>query len=130
MNIFLMIVLLSLLEDAAVLPTGRGSLRAARNRAIAHNRTVYNNRVGRGKWYDEPYHNYDHYRISHPEWEGKYVTYNGSEIHTNAQQGRWATDRLSGHRRFAKWCKDYYPSGKDKFSRLRWEDELKEYYKE
>lgn len=115
MNIYLMLVLLSILDDAAVLPTGRGYLRAAREKAISHNRHVYHDVIGSGIWYEKP------------DADGNFVSYHRSNVTSKSQQGRWATERLSGHRRFQKWSRDYYPSGKDEFARRRWEEELKEY---
>lgn len=116
MNIYLMFVLLGLLEDVAVLPTGRGELRHQRNRVIAHNRRVYRDVVGPGIWFENQNANYE------------YVGYHRGQVTNKPQQGRWATTRLSGHRRFEKWCRDYYPSGKDEAARRRWDEELKEFF--
>ena len=115
MNIYVFIILLSILQDAAVLPAGRGARRAARERAIAHNRKVYHDLIGDGIWYETPNEN------------GIFTSYHNGKVIKKSQRGRWETERLSGHRRFQKWSRDYYPSGKDVLARLRWEEELKEY---
>ena len=78
-------------------------------------------------WFDEPYHNEAHQRFQHPELEGKYVSYHSGQIYTHSQQGRWDDYQFGGHRRYAKWEKKAYPSGKDAFATSRWEEELKEY---
>jgi hypothetical protein len=130
MNIYIMLIILSVLDDAAVLPTGRGALRHQRDRAIAHNRAVCKSLIHGSIWYDEKYHDYAHTRVKHPEWEGKYVGYHGSKVTDKSQRGRWATERLSGHRRFQKWSRDYYPSATDEFARRRWAEELKEFFEE
>lgn len=130
MNIYLMLILIAMMKDAAILPTGRGSLRSARERAIAHNRNVYNDRCGRGKWFDKPYHDESHFRTHHPEWDGLYVPYPYKEgyAYNKPQNGRWATEKLSGHRRLQKWSRDYYPSFVDEKSRKRCTEALKDYF--
>lgn len=92
MNIFLMAILLSLLDDAATLPTGRGARRASRSKAITHNRRMYNDIVGGEIWFDKPWHCDDH-DMWHPEWEGLYVPYPYKEgyAYNKSQQGRWET---------------------------------------
>lgn len=99
MNIFTLIFILSVFEDIPVLPEKpRATRRVNRAKAIVRNRRTYNNVVGRGIWFDSPDEN------------GDYKRYASGNIHHKSQKGRWATERLSGHRRFAKWEKDYYGS--------------------
>ena len=118
MNIFIILVLLSM-QDTPVLPAKpRADRRAARSKAIAHNRRTYNNVLGPGKWYDVP--DEEGYFRFGPSWKPSIKT-------KKSQQGRWATERLSGHRRYAKWERDYYPSGADVVGKARWEEELNEY---
>ena len=118
MNIFVILILLAL-QDIPELPAAkRADRRAARSKAIRHNRTVYNNRIGPGKWFDVVDED-GYYRLG-PSWKPSIKT-------RKPQQGRWATDKLGGHRRFAKWSKDYYPSGVDAIGKSKWEEELKEY---
>lgn len=116
MNIFAVLILLSMQDIPALPAKPRADRRAARSKAIAHNKKVYNNVVGGGIWFDQPKAN------------GIYCRHASGHHHTKAQQGRWETERLSGHRRYAKWQRDYYPSGADVVSKLRWEEELKEYF--
>ena len=104
----------------------RGDLRDKRDRAIAKNRRTYRNAVGDGIWFDEPYHDYEHDRFHHPEWDGKFVRYSGGQIYDKEQNGRWATERLSGHRRLQKWSRDYYPSWVDEKHR-RWDEADRRY---
>jgi len=118
MNIFVLILLTMLFDAPEVEVDIRAIRRANRDRAIAHNRRVYNNRVGGGIWFDKPDNN------------GVYRRYASGQYHTNSQQGRWATERLSGHRRFQKWCRDYYPSLTDEKAIRRWEEDLKDYFAE
>lgn len=95
MNIFVIILLLSI-SDIPVLPEKpRATRRAARSKAIAHNRRVYHDVIGNGIWFDEP------------REDGVYRRHASGHLHTNSQQGRWETERLSGHRSFAKWSKRY-----------------------
>ena len=118
MNIFMIIVLLALLDIPELPAAKRADRRAARSKAIAHNRRTYNNVLGPGKWYDSP--DEDGYYRFGPSWKPSIKT-------RKPQQGRWATDKLGGHRRYAKWQRDYYPSGADAVGKARWEDELQEY---
>lgn len=91
MNIFVIIVLLSL-QDIPELPAAkRADRRAARSKAIAHNRRVYNDIIGPGIWFDEPEHDEAHYRVHCPEEEGLYVSYKGAQKHSKSQQSRWET---------------------------------------
>lgn len=115
MNIYLAIILLSLLELPELPEYSRANNRTRRDRAIAHNRRVYNNLVGGGIWFDKPDNN------------GTYRRCASGQYHTKPQQGRWATERLSGHRRFAKWCREAYPSFVDEKATARWEEELRDY---
>ena len=119
MNIFLLIVILSF-ADTPILPAKpRADRRAARNKAINHNRATYNNVLGPGKWYDIPDEN-GFYRLG-PSWKPSIKT-------RKSQRGRWATDRLSGHRRYAKWAKESYASKADMISETRFTEALKDYY--
>lgn len=118
MNIFVLILLLSILDLPEVEVDIRANRRAKRDRAIAHNRRVYVDRVGGGIWFDEP------------DEDGVYCRHASGNYHTKSQQGRWATERLSGHRRFQKWCRDYYPSRADEKAVRRWEADLKDYFTE
>ena len=117
MDIYTIIFLIAYfcdLESVSAAPS-RANTRAKRDRAIAHNHRVYHNVLGDGIWFEMVDEN------------GTYSRYTGGNKHNNKQRGRWATVRLSGHRRFAKWERDYYPSGADYMGKLRWEEELKEY---
>lgn len=118
MNIFVLILLTMLFDAPEVEVDIRAVRRAKRDRAIAHNRRVYKDRIGGGIWFDVPDNN------------GVYHRHASGQHHTNSQQGRWATERLSGHRRFQKWSRDYYPSKQDEFARRRWEADLKDYFEE
>ena len=118
MNIFVLLLLLTILDVPVIEGDARSVRRAQRDRAIAHNRRVYVDRVGRGIWFDQPDDN------------GVYHRYASGQHHTKPQQGRWATERLSGHRRFQKWCRDYYPSLTDEKEIRRWKAELKDYFEE
>lgn len=119
MNIMTIMVLLALLEELPKLPEySRANRRAARENTIRHNRAVYHNRIGPGIWYEEA------------NSDGNFVGYHRSKVTNKPQQGRWATERFSGHRRFQKWSRDYHPSKQDEFVRRRWEEELKDYFEE
>lgn len=118
MSIKTFVILLALVEQE--LPTlpeySRANRRAAREKTIAHNRKTYRNLVGGGIWFDIPDEN------------GNFVGYHHSKVTNKSQQGRWETHKLSGHRRFQKWSRDYYASGKDEFARRCWQEELEEYF--
>ena len=115
MNIFFVIILLSL-QDAPSLPEySRANRRAARGKAISHNRKIQLDR-GCEPWFESP------------DEDGVYRRYSSGNYHTKAQQGRWATERLSGHRRFQKWSRDAYPSFVDEKATARWQEELDEYF--
>ena len=118
MNIYMLIILLSIMDVPALPEKSRATRRASRAKAIARNRRTYNNVLGPGKWYDIP--DEEGYFRFGPSWKPSIKT-------RKAQQGRWATDKLSGHRRYAKCQRDYYPSGKDTIATARWDEELKEY---
>ena len=118
MNIFVVLILLSYFDIPVIEVDTRASRRHQRDRAIAHNRRVYNNRVGSKIWFDKPDNN------------GIYRRYASGQYHTNSQQGRWATERLSGHRRFEKWCRDYYQSLTYEKEIRRWKADLKDYFEE
>ena len=98
MNIFVIILLLSIMDIPTLPEKPPANRRAARTKAIAHNRRVYHDVVGSGIWFEAP------------RKDGVYQRYASGQHHTNSQQGRWTTERLSGHRRFEKWSKDYYGS--------------------
>lgn len=118
-NIVILVALLSLIDELPELPEyARANRRANRAKAIAHNRKVYHDLVGSGIWYEVP------------ENDGSFVAYHRSKVTNKPQQGRWATERLSGHRRFQRWSRDYYPSFKDELGKARWKDELKDYFNE
>ena len=119
MNIFFVIILLALQDIPALPSAARADRRANRSKAIQHNRATYNNRFGKGKWFDV-IDNDGYYRHG-PSWKPTIKT-------TKAQQGRWATERLSGHRRYEKWCRDAYPSFVDTKETARWTEEMKEYF--
>lgn len=117
MNIMTIVILLSLLEELPELPEyARANRRANRESAIRHNREVYHNLVGSGIWYENPNKN------------GDFVAYHRSKVTNKSQRGRWETERLSGHRRFQKWSRDYYPSFTDEKYRRRWNEELEDYF--
>ena len=117
MNIMTILILLALLEELPEFPKhSRANRRAARENAIRHNRAVYHNRLGPGIWYEEA------------DSDGNFVGYHRSKVTNKPQQGRWETERLSGHRRFQKWSRDYYVSLTDEKARQRWNDELKDYF--
>lgn len=129
MNIFLVFIILSLVENFPEIQVdSRANRRYAQKKAIARKRSVYNARFGKGKWYDIPYHDEPHDKFKHPELEGKYVSYHKAQIHSKPQANRWATESIGGHRRFAKWEKEYYGSPEvalDKYFQKidkRWED--------
>lgn len=122
MNIFLLIILLSFEDDTPVLSSKpRADRRFARNKAINHNRRVYHDVIGPGKWYETP--DEEGFYNRGPSWK--------PSIKTNkSQRGRWETEKLSGHRRYEKWSKDYYSSKPDAMSKLRFDGALKEYLEE
>lgn len=116
-NIVILVALLSLIDELPELPEyARANRRAARKRAIAHNKKIYHDRCGRGHWSENRH------------GDGFYHSYHSGHVHSNNQDGRWEDFHINGHRRFQKWSRDYYPSDKDEFARLRWEDELKDYF--
>ena len=127
MNIYLMIVLLALAEIPTLPECARANTRTQRDRQIARNKALESSRFRCGIWFGKPYHNEIHDRVKHLEWEGKYVSYHGGHIYDKKQDGRFAEFNFGGHRRFAKWAREYYPSGADYFGKLRWDEELKEY---
>lgn len=132
MNIFILILFLSFSDIPELPAQPRADRRASRDNAIAHNRTVYHNRVGRDKWFDRPYRDQAHFKIHHPEWNGLYVPYPYKDgyAYKKAQSGRWATERLSGHRRYQKWCRDYYSSRIDEIGKAKFVEALEDYYRE
>ena len=119
MNIFLIILILNFLDIPALPAKPRADRRAARSKAITHNRRTYNNVLGPGKWYDTTDED-GFYRLG-PSWKPSIKT-------SKSQRGRWATDKLSGHRRYAKWAKEYYPSKTNMISKARFEESLKDYF--
>lgn len=128
MNIVTIIIVLSMLEELPELPEyTRANRRAERSKAIARNRRTAKELSWAMPWYDHPYHNEAHDKFKRPELEGKYASYHKAQVYTKAQQGRWENPHFGGHRRFAKWERDYYPSGADYLGKLRWEDELRDY---
>lgn len=116
MNIFVVILLLSIMDIPSLPEKPRATRRASRSKAIAHNRHVYHNVIGSGIWFETA------------EEDGIYRRHAAGHHHANSQQGRWETERLSGHRRFEKWSKDCYGSPEvelDKYFRKidsRWEE--------
>jgi len=117
MNITTIVILLALLEELPELPEhARANRRANREKAIRHNRKTYHNLVGNGIWYENQDEN------------GDFVAYHRSKVTNKYQKGRWETERLSGHRRFQKWSRDYYPSFTDEKATRRWNEELKEFF--
>lgn len=115
MNICVAIILLSLLELPELPEHSRANRQAQRNKTIAHNRRIYYDKVGRGIWFEKP------------DKDVVCRRYSGGNSHRNKQEGRWATHRLSGHRRFEKWCREAYPSFVDEKATARWEEELRDY---
>lgn len=117
MNIMTIMILLALIEELPELPNhSRANRFATRDRAIAHNKAVYHALVGHGLWYENK------------NEDGKYASYHRGKVVTKEQEGRWATERISGHRRFQKWSRDYYPSFTNEKARQRWEEALKDYF--
>lgn len=99
MNVFFILLLISIIEDAPSFPEHtRANTRSNRAKAIAHNKAVYHSLVGGTTWFEEP------------DEDGVYRRWASGQFHANNQEGRWATMRLSGHRRYQKVCKNYYPS--------------------
>lgn len=118
MNIFLLILVIYYMDIPELPSKPRADRRAARSKAIKHNRRVSVNVLGPGKWFDAPDED-GFYRLG-PSWKPSIKT-------SKSQRGRWATDRLSGHRRYAKWSKEYYPSLVDVISKARFDEALKDY---
>lgn len=120
MNIFVVILLMSIADIPTLPEKSRATRRAARSKAIAHNHRIYHDVIGGGIWFEQPHE------------DGVYHRHASGHRHANSQQGRWATERLSGHRRFEKWSRDYYGSPEvelDKyFQRIdrRWEERYEE----
>lgn len=127
MNIFTIIILLSLADVPTLPEHSRANRRAERSKAIARNRRTAKDLSWAMPWYDHPYHNEAHDKFQRPELEGKYASYHKAQVYDKPQQGRWENPHFGGHRRFAKWERDYYPSGADYLGKLRWEEELREY---
>lgn len=129
MNIVTIVILLSLLEELPELPEyTRANRQAQRDRQIARNKALENSRFGGGIWFGKPYHVEVHKRFQHPELEGKYVSYHNGQVYDKKQDGRFAEFNFGGHRRHSKWAKKAHPSGADYLGKLRWEDELRDYF--
>ena len=111
-NIAIMMIVLDMIIDEMInvgpVARGRDFRIVSRDNAIAHNRRVYHNKVGRENWFENP------------DDDGVYRRYASGQEHRNKQDGRWATERLSGHRRLNKWSRNYYPSWTDEKIR-RWD---------
>lgn len=127
MNIFTIIVLLSMADVPTLPERSRANRRAERSKAIARNRRTAKELSYSMPWYDKPWHNEAHDKFQHPELEGKYVSYRKAQVYDKPQQGRWENPHFGGHRRFAKWCREAYPSFVDEKATARWEEELDEY---
>lgn len=119
MNIMIIMLLVMLDEEIPELPEySRANRRAARDKYVARNKRSYTARC----------HGENGHWAENPDEDGVYRSYHSGHIHHNAQTGRWATERLSGHRRYQKWCRDAYPSFTDEKATARWEEELKEFF--
>lgn len=127
MNIFTIIILLSLADVPTLPKHSRANRRAERTKAIARNRSTAKELCSSMPWFDEPWHNEAHDKFPKPELEGKFVSYHKGKVYDKDQQGRWADYHFGGHRQFAKWEKKAYSSRKDVFAAARWEEELRDY---
>ena len=96
----------------------RAARRAERDKSIRRNRALYHSRLGHGHWTETR------------RKDGCFHSYHDGQVVSRDQDGRWDDYHFGGHRRFARWSKEAYPSLADVKATARWEAKLKDYFEE
>lgn len=110
------LIVLHLLEQPELPKEERAIRRANKMKAIKRNKALSHALFGSGEWFESP------------DEDGVYRRWASGHKHRNCQDGRWAKHSFGGHRRFEKWCRDYYPSLTDERAIERFNEEVKEYF--
>ena len=94
MNIFVLIIILSLSDIPSLPSYARADRRANKSKAIARKRRVGRSAIGADLWFDTPNQTFDHTWCPHSEADGYYThgaEWKPSQKHSNSQQNRWDT---------------------------------------